>query len=276
MNSFPGHTDVILADGSRKALRDVQTGDLLLATDPETGRTRGEPVTRTFRHDATDLVDVVLTDGGRLTSTPGHRLFVVGRGWTMASDLRPGNTLRTPSGVRTVAALTDRQQTSPRTVYDLTVAGLHTFYAVAGDSPVLVHNCNDLVYDARKFSGPAHTLDEHVAGNVTEREAVNLAIAKTARNNGRITPNGLFVDQQTAQQVVDYALAGNAKRITKWLQKSRDPDLDWDGYFGTRNSLGKVYYPDESVKTAGNGYHIRLIRAPGHKAGFYVQSCYPK
>ncbi len=276
VNSFPGHTDVILADGSRKALRDVQTGDLLLATDPETGRTRGEPVTRTFHHDATDLVDVVLTDGGRLTSTPGHRLFVVGRGWTMASDLRPGNTLRTPSGVRTVAALTDRRETRPRTVYDLTVAGLHTFYAVAGDSPVLAHNCNDLVYDGKKFSGLAHTLDEHVAGNVTEREAVNLAIAKTARNNGRITPNSLFVDQQTAQQVVDYALAGNAKRITKWLQKSREPDLDWDGYFGARNSLGKVYYPDESVKTAGNGYHIRLIRAPGHKAGFYVQSCYPK
>lgn len=68
--------------------------------DPETGRTQGEPVTGTFHHSAADLVDVTLTDGGHLTSTRGHRFFVPGRGWTLASDLRPGNTLRTPDGVR--------------------------------------------------------------------------------------------------------------------------------------------------------------------------------
>ncbi|MEU9430797.1 ricin-type beta-trefoil lectin domain protein, partial [Streptomyces sp. NPDC048342] len=33
-NSFPGTTEVVLSDGSRKQLRDVQIGDLLLATDP--------------------------------------------------------------------------------------------------------------------------------------------------------------------------------------------------------------------------------------------------
>ncbi|GAA2220585.1 RICIN domain-containing protein [Streptomyces nogalater] len=274
VNSFPGHTNVILADGSRKALRDVRTGDLLLATDPEAGRTQGEPVTRTFHHGTTDLIDVALTDGGRLTSTPGHRLFVVGRGWTMASDLRPGDTLRTPGGIRIVAELTDRQETRPQTVYDLTVAGLHTFYAVAGDSPVLVHNCNDLVYDAKKFSGLAHTLDEHTAGVVTSEKAVELAIEKTAKL-GHITPNSLFIDQQTAQQVVDYALSNNAKRIKNWLTKTRDPDLTWRGSFGARNSLGNAYYPDRTVRATGNGYFIKLVRAPGHKNGFYVQTCYP-
>ncbi|MEU8468414.1 RICIN domain-containing protein [Streptomyces sp. NPDC029006] len=276
VNSFPGTTQVVLADGSRRALRDVRTGDLLLAADPATGRTRGEPVTRTFHHSATDLVDVSLTDGGRLTSTPGHRFFVSGRGWTLASALRPGDRLPAPDGVRTVAALADRHEAQPRTVYDLTVAGLHTFYAVAGDSPVLVHNCNDLVFDGKKFPGLAHTLDEHVAGNVTVDEAVELAVKKTAKNNGRITPNSLFIDQQTAQQVVDYALSNNAKRIKTWLSKTRDPDLDWSDYFGARNSLGKVYYPDGSVKVAGNGYYIKLVRSSGHKSGFYVQTCYPK
>ncbi|MEU1598064.1 polymorphic toxin-type HINT domain-containing protein [Streptomyces sp. NPDC005708] len=153
VNSFPGTTEVVLADGSRKALRDVRTGELLLTSDPETGRTQGEPVTRTFRHGADDLVEVTLTDDGRLTSTPGHRIFVSGRGWTLAFALRPGDALRTPGGVRIVAAVTDRHEATPRTVYDLTVSGLHTFYAVAGDSPVLVHNCNDLVADGQKFSG---------------------------------------------------------------------------------------------------------------------------
>ncbi len=274
-NSFPGTTEVVLADGGRKALRDVRTGDLLLAADPETGRTRGEPVTRTFQHGATDLVDVTLTDGGSLTSTPGHKFFVTGRGWTLAADLRPGYVLPTPDGVRTVAALTERQEAKPRTVYDLTVSGLHTFYAVAGDSPVLVHNCNDLVFDASKFPGLAHTLDEHTAGVVSAQRAVDLAIEKT-RKYGRTTPNSLFVDQQTAQQVVDYALANNANRIKTWLQKTREPDLDWQGFFGAKNSLGKVYFPDGSVRTAGNGFYIKLVRSKGHKGGFYVQTCYPK
>ncbi|MFF3616172.1 RNase A-like domain-containing protein [Streptomyces sp. NPDC002580] len=200
---------------------------------------------------------------------------MTGRGWTPASGLRPGNALRTPDGERTVAALTDRREARPRTVYDLTVSGLHTFYAVAGDSPVLVHNCNDLVADGRAFSGLAHTLDEHTAGLVSVQEAVDLAIKKTAKLN-RTTPNSLFVDQQTAQQVVDYALANNANRIKNWLTKTRDPDLDFECFFGQRNSLGKVYYPDRSVKVAGNGYYIKLVRAKGHKAGFYVQTCYPK
>ncbi|MEU8690466.1 hypothetical protein [Streptomyces sp. NPDC048665] len=56
-----------------------------------------------------------------------------------------------------MAALLDQRQAAPRTVYDLTVSGLHTFYAVAGSSPVLVHNCNNLVADAGEFPGQAGT-----------------------------------------------------------------------------------------------------------------------
>ncbi|WP_436847438.1 RICIN domain-containing protein [Streptomyces aureus] len=274
-NSFPGTTEVVLADGSHKALRDVRTGDLLMAADPKTGRTQSEPVTRTFHHSATDLVDVTLTDGGHLTSTPGHRFFVTGSGWTLASGLHPGNALRTPDGERIVAALADRRETRPMRVYDLTVSGLHTFYAVAGDSPVLVHNCNDLVADARKYPRLAHTLDEHTAGLVSAQKAVDLAIEKTAAR-GQTVPNSLFIDQQTAQQVVDYALANNANRIKNWLSKSRRSDLDWSGFFGARNSLGKIYYPDGTVRVASNTYYIKLVRAPGHPEGFYVQTCYPK
>jgi hypothetical protein len=275
-NSFPGTTEVVLADGNRKALRDVRTGDLLLAADPATGHTRGEPVTRTFRHATADLVDVTLTEGGRLTSTPGHRFFVTGRGWTLASDLRPGDALRGPDGaLRIVAALLDRHEAAPRTVYDLTVSGLHTFYAVAGDSPVLVHNCNDLVFDQGEFTGLAHTLDEHTAGRVTIERAKELAADKT-RKIGRLTPNSLFTDQETAQKVVDYALADQASRIRTWLRGSKQ-ELDWQGFFGAKDSsLGKAVYPNGDMEVVGNGFYIKLVRAKGHKAGYYVQTCYPK
>ncbi|MGW7383429.1 hypothetical protein [Streptomyces sp. NPDC054794] len=77
------------------------------------------------------------------------------------------------------------------------------------------------------------------------------------------------------EEVVDYALAKNANRIRNWLQKTRRPDLDWEAYFGTRNSLGKAYYPDGTWKEAGNAYYIKLVRAPGPPNGYYVQDCYP-
>jgi hypothetical protein len=109
---------------------------------------------------------------------------------------------------------------------------------------------------------------------VTVEEARRLAAAKTEKL-GRITPNSLFIDEQTAQQVVDYALANNANRIRSWLRGSAR-DLDWQGYFGAKNSLGKAYYPDGSFEAVGNGFYIKLVRAKGHKAGYYIQTCYPK
>ncbi|MGX4691888.1 RICIN domain-containing protein [Streptomyces sp. JNUCC 63] len=274
VNSFPGSTEVVLADGSRKAIHDVDLGDLLLAADPATGRTRGEPVTRTFHHTADELLDITLAGGGRITTTPGHRFFVGGRDWTLASDIRTGDRLRTPDGtLRTVVSLLDRQDTTaPRAVYDLTVSGLHTFYVVAGGTPVLVHNCNDLIADDGVFRGLAHVLDEHV--DPDKARAVALA-AEKSRKAGRNVPNSVFHDLQTAQQVVDYAIANRAGAIAKWLRGSKQ-EYEWTGTFGARNSLGTVYYADTTEKAAGNGFYIMIKRAKGHPRGYYVYTAYPQ
>ncbi|MEU9247375.1 polymorphic toxin-type HINT domain-containing protein, partial [Streptomyces sp. NPDC048385] len=276
---FPGTTEVVLSDGSRKQLRDVQIGDLLLATDPATGRAQGEPVTRTFHHTTRDLVDVTLVDGGRLTSTPGHRMFVIGRGWTLASDLRPGDSLRGPGGsLRTVTALSDRYEATPRTVYDLTVSGLHTFYAVAGGTPVLVHNCDDLLLDEAQFPDQAHTLKEHV--RPTEAEAKELSRKKTEQLK-KPTSNSVWVDQATAQKVLDFALADKANMIKNWMRGSKS-ELVWRGTFGPKDSsLGKVFWADKPTEAAGNGFVIKLVKAPKvkgapkHPRGYYVQTFYP-
>ncbi|MFJ8104203.1 ricin-type beta-trefoil lectin domain protein [Streptomyces sp. NPDC096132] len=281
INSFPGGTEVVLADGRRKAIRDVRFGDLLLATDPVTGDTRAEPVTRTFAHPTEDLLDITLADGGRLTSTPGHRFYVPGRDWTLASDLRAGDSVRTSDGtLRAVTAVRDRVVPAPRTVYDLTVSGLHTFYAVAGSTPVLVHNCNDIVLDERSFPGLAHTLSDHVR---PDRAAAEAKAAEKTAKYGRDTPNSVWVSEAKAQEVVDAALADKASMISNWLRGSKN-ELEWTGTFGPKSdSLGKVYYADGRAPTAaGNTYYIKLVRAPKvkgqpkHPRGYYVQTCYPK
>ncbi|WP_078941427.1 ricin-type beta-trefoil lectin domain protein [Streptomyces cellulosae] len=141
-NSFPGTTQVLMADGSHRPISQVGVGDLVKATDPASGQSRARQVTDTFQHDTRRLVDITVGDGGRLASTAGHKFYVVDRGWTLVSDLRVGDRLRTPDGsVRAVTALHDRSGLTPRTVYDLTVDDLHTFFVLAGATPVLVHNC---------------------------------------------------------------------------------------------------------------------------------------
>ncbi|MFF8597630.1 ricin-type beta-trefoil lectin domain protein [Streptomyces sp. NPDC015232] len=279
-NSFPGSTQVVLADGSRRAIRDVHIGDLVMATDPVTGRVQGERVTRTFQHPAVELVDITLTGGDRLTTTPGHRVFVIGRGWTHADDLRAGDRLRAPDGtLHTVAGLLDHREQGPRMVYDLTVSGLHTFYAVAGASPVLVHNCNNLDLDEAKFPGQAHTLEHHVRPD--EQAAKQLAAEKTAAR-GRPTPNSVWVDQKTAQAVLDQALNDKAGMITKWMRDPKRSELTWSGTYGPKDSsLGKVYWGDRATENAGNGFFIKLVKAPKgpgipkHPRGYYVQTFYP-
>ncbi|MFJ3233392.1 RICIN domain-containing protein [Streptomyces sp. NPDC086787] len=141
-NSFPGTTEVLMADGSRRPISQVGVGDRLAAMDPATGRLQTQQVTDTFKHDTQRLVDITVAGGGKLASTAGHRFYVVDRGWTLVSDLHVGDRLRTPDGsVHPVTALLDRSGLTPRTVYDLTVDDLHTFFVLAGATPILVHNC---------------------------------------------------------------------------------------------------------------------------------------
>lgn len=143
-NSFDGDTRVLLADGSSKPICEVRVGDQVLATDPDTGRTEGHTVTRLIVGSGEkDLVDVtVATPGGlaTLTATDGHPFWDgADHVWVDAEDLTTADRLRTPTGTELpVTATHDYQRTD--TVYNLTVETLHTYYVLAGGTPVLVHN----------------------------------------------------------------------------------------------------------------------------------------
>ncbi|MET8979708.1 RICIN domain-containing protein [Streptomyces sp. NPDC004539] len=217
-NSFPGSTEVRMADGSHKPIRDVRVGDLVLATDPETGLTLARPVIDTFRHDTERLVDITVV-GGTLTTTVGHRFYVDGRDWTVASDLRIGDRLRSPDGsLRTVIELRERSGLTPREVYDLTVDELHSFYVgTTGDLPqdVLVHNCTDIVAD--EGIEEAHTLKDHV--RASDNDMANKA--RTAR--GGVATR--WASEEIAAEAVDKAMKqwiaqrGNADVLQNWINK---------------------------------------------------------
>ncbi|MFJ5229290.1 RHS repeat-associated core domain-containing protein [Kitasatospora sp. NPDC088391] len=144
-NSFPPGTAVLLSDGTTKPIELIVPGDSVLAADPETGVTAGEPVVRLI-HTPDDRDFTVLTVRGtdsataELVSTSNHPYWdETTQEWTLAADLRPGDDLRTTSGTVRVESLRS-YRSAPTSAYNLTVAELHTYYVLAGSAPVLVHN----------------------------------------------------------------------------------------------------------------------------------------
>ncbi|MFI6084319.1 RHS repeat-associated core domain-containing protein [Streptomyces sp. NPDC051217] len=146
-NSFTAETPVLLADGTRKPIKDIQIGDQVHATDPETGETGPRPVTALIKGTGDkQLVDITLDTGktSTLTATDGHPFWAPALGrWIEADELTTGQWLQTSTGTWTqITALT--HHTKSTTVYNLTVDDLHTYYVLAGETPVLVHNSGGL------------------------------------------------------------------------------------------------------------------------------------
>jgi RHS repeat-associated protein len=146
-HSFVAGTPVLLAGGTSKPIEEVEPGDTVQATDPQTGETGARQVTHTIRtDDDKNFVDLTITgkDGAEhtVTATETHPFWSVTReAWVQAGDLREGELLRTSAGTYVQLSAVKKYEGSDRT-YDLTVDDLHTYYVGAGDTSLLVHNCD--------------------------------------------------------------------------------------------------------------------------------------
>jgi RHS repeat-associated protein len=138
-NSFTADTLVTMADGSQKSIDMVKVGDKVLASDPETGQARAEPVVQVIRHSGDhNMVLISLADGSALDSTDGHPIWdATTEQFTDAAHLQVGDKIETSTGeLLAVTALTT--YAADLTAYNLQIDQIHTYYA--GTTPVLVHN----------------------------------------------------------------------------------------------------------------------------------------
>ncbi|GAA1982509.1 LamG-like jellyroll fold domain-containing protein [Catenulispora subtropica] len=142
-HSFTAATPVLMADGTSKPIEQVKVGDTVTNADPATGATQRHNVdavivTKTDH----DFADVTITtpNGDQTVHTTYHHPFysVDNASFIEAVKLKPGDRLETPDGAVKVSAV--RLFHDSQTTYDLTIDGLHTYYVLAGDTPVLVHN----------------------------------------------------------------------------------------------------------------------------------------
>ena len=136
--SFEGSTLVLMADGSQRPIDQVEVGDEVVASDPQTGEQGAREVVHTFVHEDT-LVDLVLDDGTVLGTTEDHPFWsVTEQEFERADQLAAGERVLSADGSEvTVAGLrTGAARTAP--AYNLEIEGVHTYHV--GDDEVLVHN----------------------------------------------------------------------------------------------------------------------------------------
>lgn len=155
--SFDPDTQVVMADGTSKAIKDVRVGDKLEAGDPTKGLDQGgRAVTALHDHTDDDLFDVTVTGrDGRLHSihtTARHPFWDdTTKAWAAAAGLSSGHSLKTVDGHDIRIAAVARSMGN-REMTNLTVDELHTFYVKSDGEAVLVHNtCN---IPGRNFTGP--------------------------------------------------------------------------------------------------------------------------
>ncbi|MFI6940368.1 polymorphic toxin-type HINT domain-containing protein [Streptomyces sp. NPDC050418] len=176
---FLAGTDVLMADGTTKNIEEVELGDKVLATDPETGEQGSREVTRLIRtEDDKHFNSLSIATGEgieELTATHEHPFWSPSeKRWIPARELAEGMTLLTDSGA-TVTVTANRPYTEHARTYNLTVDDLHTFYVLAGKAPILVHN-----------SG-GHTPDD---GDVTVGRWMSSAEHQAMMETGRVQRGG--------------------------------------------------------------------------------------
>ncbi|MGW7454266.1 polymorphic toxin-type HINT domain-containing protein [Streptomyces sp. NPDC054787] len=143
-NCFLAGTLVLMADGSQKKIEEIEVGDSVLAADPVSGETEARPVEKLIRSEGDrelNTLSVVTSDGiDEITATREHPFWAPSeQSWVEASALRPGMTLATDKGA-TVLIADNREFTEHVKTYNFSVADFHTYYVLAGETPVLTHN----------------------------------------------------------------------------------------------------------------------------------------
>jgi hypothetical protein len=147
-SSFTAGTRVLLADGKAVPIASLVPGELVLATNTATGKTSPEPVAAVLVHHDTDLYDLRVKSGGRVSvidTTSNHLFWAPSLNkFLPASNLKPGTHLKTPDGQSAVVVGGSVPAVHDGWMWDLSVPGNndHDFYVQTATTAVLVHNCS--------------------------------------------------------------------------------------------------------------------------------------
>ncbi|MFJ5989914.1 polymorphic toxin-type HINT domain-containing protein [Lentzea sp. NPDC092896] len=242
-NSFTGDTLVLMADGSTKRISEIEVGDQVLATDPETGAAGARDVVATiFSEGDKELVEVTV-GGDSVVVTDNHPFWSPEhKSWVDAEDLSSGLDLQTAAGTEVQISAISRWAAVER-VYNLTVEDLHTFYVVAGDASALVHNCPA----AKKKAKP--TKPEKLSDPLPNGMSHDVALAYDDVRAGRIVSHDVYEGRENPwwKDAQEFAIPGRPKsdRILKKEVKPGVYAYGWTNtHYRTIHRFEAPHFPD--------------------------------
>ncbi|MFJ9782540.1 polymorphic toxin type 24 domain-containing protein [Amycolatopsis sp. NPDC101161] len=241
-NSFTGDTPVLMADGTSKPIADVKVGDVVRNALPDDSFTERHVVTALHvTDDDHDFVDVAIVASGAVETiaATAHHLFwnSTTGGWKEAADLQVGDQLATPRGGRIVVGSVRRYAASRRT-YNLTVDSVHTYYVLAGDVPVMVHN------GGGDSSNPWSNSQEWTQGRVPTSGGPENGVLYRRGAGGGIVDWGVYDEGGNLRYRVDLFGAAHGGVETPHWQPYR---------VNTNPNTGKVYVQQTGEAFSGDG-----------------------
>ena len=247
---------LVLTKEGNKPIEEIQAGDLVYATDPETGGSGYKEVLRTFRKES-DVLIHVFVNGEEIETTAVHPFWVENR-WVSAKDLKEGDLLTLADGsAARISGVYGEKLDEAVVVYNFEVEEFHTYYVT--EAGVLVHNAN-------KVGGCG------VTGN---KSGLNSPKNKTSLwgQEKYVTENGLnTVKQHLSGDLADDfndAMINRLETAYKNNTKIGGADLDFYAHeiyesnmmkngmsYNNAHEAAKVYYN----ATEFNFYHSEVIK----------------
>ncbi|MFA4814757.1 MAG: beta-propeller domain-containing protein [Candidatus Gracilibacteria bacterium] len=214
---FTGKTQILMADGTYKAIEDIEKTDEISTRKSEnSSELVAAEVKKTVRH----LVPGYLVINEDLEVTPEHRLFINGD-WDVAGDVKEGDYLMNPDGTK-VEVWSVRKVNEPSWVYNFEVENYHTYIA----NDFYVHN------DKGESAGDFSSTNTQVSG-VDEADIV--------KNDGQY----IYYRMGSSIRIVDAYPASSMRELTPITFEDENfypSDMYLDG--DSLVVLGDTYYYD--------------------------------
>lgn len=189
-------------------IENIKAGDLVWATDPDTGESALKPVVQTFCNETEEWIHVTVNGEG-ITCTPNHPFYSPVKGWTSAIDLKAGDILVMLNGEYVVVEQVQHELLeSPVKVYNFEVEDFHTYYV--GQTTILVHN------DCKPKS-PSKVSDNYINSNNIDAHAFKNQAGKIPKS--QISKYDIYKDTANKGKLWVGDKAGKVWRETTYFFK---------------------------------------------------------